>query len=90
MTCKKNHLKILSSYLLKFIGQVSDIWINDITSGLWTWMGGPAIADTFGIYNHSGKSIPGGRSVSVTWTDANNQQWMFGGWGLVESPAAGM
>ncbi len=51
----------------------------------WTWMKGENATNTPGIYgaqyNPPSANNPGGRMESVTWTDAEGNQWLFGGSG---------
>ncbi|HYV94308.1 MAG TPA: kelch repeat-containing protein [Chitinophagales bacterium] len=64
----------------------NDLWKYSIATNEWTWMKGPNTTNQPGIYgtqtvgdpaNH-----PGARREScATWTDANNNLWLFGGFG---------
>jgi len=63
----------------------SDLWQYNITTGEWTWMSGPqgggnpGIWGTLGIANPA--NYPGMRyEVNGSWTDANNNLWLFGGY----------
>jgi N-acetylneuraminic acid mutarotase len=63
-------------------------WLNDLwkySSGEWTWMGGPDVANQKGSYGALGSpsatNIPGARAGKVTWTDSSGDVWLFGGGG---------
>jgi N-acetylneuraminic acid mutarotase len=62
-------------------GFLNDLWMY--SEGQWTWMGGSNIANQSGIYGTLGTpapgNVPGGRSLSTTWTDASGDFWLFGG-----------
>jgi len=64
------------------LGQLNDLWKY---SAEWTWMGGSNIANQRGTYGTLGiaalGNVPGARSVSVSWTDAAGNFWLFGGFG---------
>ncbi len=66
-------------------GEYSDLWSYSPSTGEWTWVGGPNVANQDGTYGTKGTAastnIPGGRERSVTWTDASGNIWLFGGLG---------
>jgi len=73
--------------------QLNDFWeFNPITT-LWTWMGGPNTGDHSGTYGVQGipaaTNVPGGRSGAVSWTDADGNLWLFGGFGFDSSGTTG-
>jgi hypothetical protein len=49
----------------------------------WTWMGGSNSLEQPSVYGTKGVpavgNVPGGREVSVSWTDASGNLWLFGG-----------
>ena len=45
---------------------LNDLWKRD-TAGVWTWISGLTT------------TVPSGRSKAVSWTDTNDQLWVFGG-----------
>jgi N-acetylneuraminic acid mutarotase len=51
----------------------------------WTWMGGVQYLSLAGVYGTKGVAspgnLPGYRSSSASWTDAQGNLWMFGGSG---------
>jgi N-acetylneuraminic acid mutarotase len=75
-------------------GSLNDLWMFDPSTNEWTWMGGSSQLSSLGRDGYGGlavygtlkvpseKNIPGGRSYAVTWTDRNDNLWMFGGSGF--------
>ena len=71
-------------------GILNDLWRFNPSTGLWTWMGGSATlpnpAGSPGIYGTLGASapgnMPGSRVSATTWTDANGNLWLYGGYGV--------
>lgn len=57
----------------------------------WTWVGGANTADLnqVSVYGTKGvassSNMPGGRTESVTWTDASGNFWLFGGYQAIGS-----
>lgn len=70
-------------------GALNDLWKFDGAN--WTWVSGSKLTNQLGSYGGLGtpkaNNIPGGRYLGVSWIDANNNLWMFGGTGY---DAAGM
>jgi N-acetylneuraminic acid mutarotase len=66
-------------------GNLSDLWKFTISSGLWTWVGGPNSVEQPGSYGvklvGGTGNIPGARDAGITWTDASGNLWLFGGEG---------
>jgi len=60
----------------------------------WTWMKGDNQPNQLGIYGTRGvpdvANKPGARWFSHSWTDANNNLWLFGGEGYASTTAYGM
>lgn len=59
-----------------------------------TWVGGSSTPGASGVYGVQGvaasTNIPGARDGGVTWTDANGNLWLFGGFaGYVHNVTAG-
>ena len=54
------------------------------TSKQWTWVSGSQSVNALGIYGTLGTTaagnVPGARSYSVSWRDASNNLWLFGGY----------
>jgi N-acetylneuraminic acid mutarotase len=63
---------------------MNDLW--KFSAGEWTWVSGPTVGGQNGNYGTLGLSsvngIPGARFVSVSWTDAAGNFWLFGGNGF--------
>ncbi len=61
----------------------SDLWKFNITTNQWTWMNGPTTSNNPPVYGTLGvpsvTNSPGAREGSCTWTDSNNDFWLFGG-----------
>ncbi|MFX1239359.1 MAG: Kelch repeat-containing protein, partial [Promethearchaeota archaeon] len=72
-------------------GALNDLWKYEISSGEWTWMAGNKTIDVYGVYGIKGtpdvNNYPGGRALSVSWTNVDGNLWLFGGWGYAESSA---
>jgi N-acetylneuraminic acid mutarotase len=74
-------------YDAKNSGYLNDLWKYTPSTGEWTWMSG---SDTSGgqpgVYGTKGVpavgNVPGARNSAVTWTDANGNLWLFGGFGF--------
>ena len=64
------------------LGQLNDLWRWDGTS--WTWIAGSDTLNQPGVYGTKGipspSNVPGARERSVSWTDANGNLWLFGGY----------
>lgn len=60
-----------------------DLWKYEPSTNLWTWVHGPGTINPHTIQGTKGVSSvsnsPGVRSTSYTWTDNNNDLWLFGG-----------
>jgi subtilisin-like proprotein convertase family protein len=61
----------------------NDLWKYNITTNQWTWMKGSSTINPVASYGTQGVSaatnVPGPRNMCVTWVDANNNLWLFGG-----------
>lgn len=57
----------------------------DAQTALFTWVGGENSINSSGVYGTKGAAdagnVPGARNSSVSWTDANGDLWLFGGYG---------
>lgn len=66
---------------------LNDLWKFNHSDITWTWMGGADIqsGNQLGVYGIKGTpdpaNIPGGRGEGMTWVDASDNLWMFGGQG---------
>lgn len=87
--CVVNHG---SGTALSKVTNVSVVCVGD-----WAWMGGngviPAIGGKAGIYGTRGVAAsgnyPGSREQSLTWTDKDDNLWLFGGYGIDSKGANG-
>ncbi|MGD2055534.1 MAG: hypothetical protein PVJ15_01915 [Gammaproteobacteria bacterium] len=65
-------------------GYMNDLWKFDGSE--WTWVGGTDRPNQAGTYGKEGEAaaanIPGGREGAVSWSDAGDNYWLFGGWGM--------
>ncbi len=68
----------------------ADLWMYDIVTGIWTWMGGSTSAGNRGnpvrgVYGTLGvpnaNNTPGARLPAASWRDLSGNFWMFGGYG---------
>jgi len=79
-------------------GWLVDLWEFNLTTNLWTWMGGSNALSPIGqkgVYGALGTpnvgNTPGGRFGATNWTDRSGNFWMWGGdgpdsvgsWGLL-------
>ena len=64
---------------------LNDLWEFSPTAGTWTWVSGANVGNQLGSYGTQGvaaaTNVPGARSGSVSWFDANGNLWLFGGEG---------
>ena len=65
------------------ISQLGDVWKYSIADNSWAWMKGDYEGRDDVAYgtrgNFDDSNTPGGRHGSVSWTDNNNDFWLFGG-----------
>ncbi len=70
-------------------GYLNDLWMFNISSVLWTWVSGNNSADVYGIYGEKGtpdiNNYPGARQGAISWKDADDNLWLFGGEGFATS-----
>ncbi|NHI94388.1 MAG: hypothetical protein EAX96_17985, partial [Candidatus Lokiarchaeota archaeon] len=66
-------------------GYLNDLWMFNVTTTTWTWVSGNYLRNTLGTYGTKGvadeANVPGARSGSVSYTDASDNLWLFGGYG---------
>src|SRR5689334_1395919 len=65
-------------------GTYGDLWKYDPTINEWTWMKGNGGAGNSGSWGTQGVSSPTNQPPArehgaITWTDLNNNLWMYGG-----------
>ncbi|MBC7947628.1 MAG: T9SS type A sorting domain-containing protein [Chitinophagaceae bacterium] len=70
-------------------GVLNDLWKFDPSTNKWVWVNGDNLVDQYGVYGSMGtgsvSNKPGGRYVSISWTDTNGDFWLFGGYGNTAS-----
>ena len=64
-------------------GNLNTLWKYEVEHNTWTWVKGPAAANTAAVYGEAGvadaANSPAGLSRSATWQDAEGSVWLFGG-----------
>lgn len=88
-TDKQGNLWLFGGWGFDKVGALSvlnDVWKYDISSGLWTWMGGDNIVGQIGVYGTTRRvanpvSKPGARQQFTSFQDDNNGLWIYGGVG---------
>lgn len=74
-------------------GYLNDLWKYNPASHEWTWVSGSSSVNQRGSYGARGvaapTNIPGGRTGSLAWFDANGALWVFGGRGVDASGGTG-
>lgn len=67
-------------------GSTNDIWMFDVSTSKWTWVGGSTAYYQHGVYGNLGQTgtlfIPGARTYGFSWTDSTGRFWLFGGSGM--------
>ncbi len=85
-----NNLWLFGGMNNQWSGTFGDLWKYEIATNQWTWMKGPeGFNYSYGSYGTKGvadtSNFPPARSeTSATWTDSQNNLWLFGGnsyWG---------
>lgn len=75
-----------SGYGTGSIGFLNDLWKFDPLNNKWTWMKGDSATGQYCSYGIQGtvstSNKPGATFSSVSWTDANHNLWLFGGFGF--------
>jgi N-acetylneuraminic acid mutarotase len=68
---------------------LNDLWKYNPTNNTWAWINGSQVVNAQANYGTIGVSapsnVPGGRRASAHWTDAANNTWIFGGYGIVNT-----
>lgn len=74
-------------------GLLNDLWKYNPATNQWTWIKGDQIINQLGTYGSlaapNATNKPGARQTPCTWTDANGNFWMFGGWGYSANASLG-
>ncbi len=64
------------------LGYLSDFWSFNVSTGLWTWLGGSFSTNTLpGVY-HGDDAWPGARSNAAMWMTTDSTIYLFGGYGI--------
>jgi hypothetical protein len=65
------------------VGDLNDLWMFDLSTREWTWVGGSDKAGQSGNYGKLGvaapASVPGARDSAQSWLDGEGNLWLFGG-----------
>ncbi len=73
--------------------EYNDLWEYNPGSGVWTWVGGSAVANAAGGYGTQRAGAagngPGARVSAVSWTDKAGNFWLFGGYGYAQLGSLG-
>jgi hypothetical protein len=76
------------------LGTRSDLWKYSLSTRQWTWVSGSAIANSPGLYGVQNAPAtanrPGARSNAASWIDSAGTLWLFGGFGIDSTGAAGI
>lgn len=96
-------MRILYSYLKYrtkeiieklFLLTVFIVLINNITAKQFMWISGSDSPNSAGSYGSQGvpnpSNVPGARRGAVSWTDPENNLWLFGGEGYATSTTIGI
>jgi len=63
---------------------LNDVW--KFSNDQWAWVTGSKLVNQNGVYRAQGMlapgNIPGARFVTARWVDANDNAWLFGGFGV--------
>ena len=66
----------------------NELFLNDLwkySAGQWTWVSGSDTTNVSGSYGTQGTAaidnVPGGRYAAISWLDASDHLWLFGGIG---------
>ena len=72
----------------------NDLWMYDLATLEWTWVAGGNTGFQKGVYGTKGLAdplnTPGSRVDAVTWVDAGDRLWLFGGEGIDGSDNPGL
>ncbi len=62
---------------------LSDMWYYDLDNKIWIWVNGDTLNNHLPFYGNQGEysinNHPGARSGSVSWSDYQNNLWLYGG-----------
>ena len=64
-------------------GILDDLWMFNVQTGQWTWVGGSTGLYATGVFGTLGvasaANMPGPRAGGITWVDSQENLWLFGG-----------
>ncbi len=70
----------------EFSNFFNDLWMFNTSTNLWTWMGGTDTVDNAGVFGIKGlpdsTNLPSSRSCNCTWSDDDDNFYLFGGAGI--------
>jgi hypothetical protein len=66
-------------------GYLNDLWMYNISSGLWRWINGSPNINMGGIYIREYYGAPGARNEAANWIDNKGNLWLFGGAGYAST-----
>ena len=71
-------------------GYLNDMWKYNITTNQWTWINGANTTNSLGQYGTINVpamgNYPGARYLPNCWTDASDNVYLFGGFGMSSGP----
>jgi Secretion system C-terminal sorting domain/Kelch motif/Galactose oxidase, central domain len=71
------------------VGYLNDLWKYNPSSNNWTWVKGDNTIEQHSSYGTQGLASPtnkpGATYASVSWSDSNNNLWLFGGFGYTNN-----
>lgn len=74
-------------------GFLNDMWKYNPTNSTWTWISGSNTTNAVSIYGRpqtpSTSNTPGARFGSMSWRDADNNLWLYGGSGHAKTNIPG-
>lgn len=74
-------------------GMLNDLWEYVPSTGIWIWVAGSTSTNSRGSYGAQGfgsiLNLPGARIGAISWSDAEGNLWLFGGYGYSKDPIPG-
>ena len=74
-----------SGYATGTQGYLNDLWKYEPATGMWAWIKGDNTTGQFGTYGtqavEDAANKPGATYSGISWTDAQGNLWLFGGFG---------
>ncbi len=69
-------------------GNVNDLWSFDVSTGMWTWIGGSSTINQAIVYTGA-NAAPGAILGAAMWGTKTGQLYLFGGYGFIQPNVAG-